>query len=448
MADFRTRAGAGLRLLAPLAMAAVLGGCGVGSWFSDEEAPLQGERISVLGPERQLEASPEIADRPVELSQPYANASWSQPGGTADHAMYHLALGDAPSEAWRADVGEATHDRQQIMGQPAVADGRVFAMDAEATVSAFDAANGRRIWRRDLIGEDDDEGVFGGGVAVAGGRVFATTGLGKVFALDAGSGEVLWEHVVGAPMRAGPTVRDGRVYAVSVINETVALSAEDGEEVWSHQGIEEQAGLLGSASPAVDPSTVIVAYSSGELFALLPENGRVLWSDSLAGISRTDAVSDLSDVRAMPVIDRNRVFAVSNSNRMVSIDMRRGARAWEGDLGSTEMPWVGGDYLFMITTKNELVALGRDSGRIRWVTQLARWGDPDDKDDPIVWQGPVLAGDRLLLAGNNGTAVSVSPYDGEVLGRIDLPGAAAVSPVVADRTLYVLTDGGTLVAYR
>ncbi|MFP3786968.1 PQQ-binding-like beta-propeller repeat protein, partial [Burkholderia sp. SIMBA_024] len=84
-----------------------------------------------------------------------------------------------------------------------------------------------------------------------------------------------------------------------------------------------------------------------ELFALLPENGRVLWSDSLAGLSRTDAVADLSDVRGMPVIDRDRVFAASNSNRMVSIDMRRGARAWEKDLSSTEMPWLAGQWLFL-----------------------------------------------------------------------------------------------------
>ncbi|MFP3423243.1 PQQ-binding-like beta-propeller repeat protein, partial [Bacillus sp. SIMBA_161] len=78
------------------------------------------------------------------------------------------------------------------------------------------------------------------------------------------------------------------------------------------------------------------------------------------------------------VIDRDRVFAASNSNRMVSIDMRRGARAWEKDLSSTEMPWLAGQWLFLITRKNELVALDRDRGRIRWVTELQRWTDPED----------------------------------------------------------------------
>jgi outer membrane protein assembly factor BamB len=319
-------------------------------------------------------------------------------------------------------------------------------MDAAATVSAYDADNGRRVWRRELI--EDTDGVFGGGTAFADGRLFVTTGAGRLFALDAETGETAWSYDGSAPMRAGPTVRDGRVYAVSIVNETVALNAEDGSELWTHQGIEEQAGLLGSASPAATSAAVFVAYSSGELFALLPENGRSLWSDSLAGIARTESVANLTDVRAKPVADGNRVYAISNANRMTAIDTRRGARVWDKRLAGIEMPWLAGDWVFMVTVQSELLALERETGRIRWVRELARWEDPEDKDDPIVWQGPVLAGDRLVLLGSNGKAVSVSPYDGEVLGAIDIPGAPATPPVVADETLYILTDGATLAAYR
>jgi outer membrane protein assembly factor BamB len=426
-----------------LALALVLGGCGL---FESDEERLEGERIDVLGPQRELEPDQEIQDVEVRLPRPYVNDAWPQPGGSADHAMFHLDLGDAPSIAWRVDIGAGSDDRQTLMSQPVVAGGRVYAMDAESRVSAFDAASGERLWSRELI--EDDEGVFGGGIAVRDGRLFVTTGAGKLFALAPKSGETQWTYSAGAPMRAGPTVRDGRVYAVTIVNETVALSAEDGSEIWTHQGIEEQAGLLGSASPAVTGSAVVVAYSSGELFALLPENGRPLWSDSLAGIARTESIADLTDVRAKPVIDRNRVFAISNANRMTSIDMRRGARAWDKQLSGLEMPWVAGDWVFLVTSRGEVLALQRESGDIRWVRQLARYEDPDDRDDPIVWQGPVLAGDRLVLLGSHGKAVSVSPYTGEVLGAIDLPGPAAVAPVVANETLYILTENATLAAYR
>ena len=53
-----------------------------------------------------------------------------------------------------------------------------------------------------------------------------------------------------------------------------ALDAETGAVDWTHTGIEETAGLIGSASPTVDGDIVIVPYSSGEIFALRAQNGQ------------------------------------------------------------------------------------------------------------------------------------------------------------------------------
>ena len=43
--------------------------------------------------------------------------------------------------------------------------------------------------------------------------------------------------------------------------------------------------------------------------------------------------------------------------------------------------------------------------------------DEKKKKDPIIWAGPVLAGDRLIVLSSVGDAISVSPYTGEPLGR-------------------------------
>jgi hypothetical protein len=60
----------------------------------------------------------------------------------------------------------------------------------------------------------------------------------------------------------------------------------------------------------------------------------------------------------------------------------------------------------------------------------------------------VLAGDRLIVAASTGEAISISPYTGDLLGYLDLPGVPAVSPVVANNTLYILTEDAELVAVR
>jgi outer membrane protein assembly factor BamB len=251
-----------------------------------------------------------------------------------------------------------------------------------------------------------------------------------------------------APMRAAPTASGGRVFAVTIDSQVFALAEDDGRRLWDHQGIQETAGLLGNASPAVAGSSVVVPYTSGEIFSLLAENGRVLWADSLQAVRRIDPVADMAQIRGMPVIDRGIVLAISHSGRMVAIDLNRGVRAWDIDLGGTEMPWVAGDFIYLLTNEYQMVCVTRKDGRIRWVQQLPLYLNPEDLEGPIRWVGPVLAGDRLIVAGSNSEALALSPYTGEILGSVDLPGPAALTPVVADSTIYFLTDDATLVAMR
>ena len=391
---------------------------------------------------------PGISDLAILLPRPLVNTAWPQQGGFANHAMHHLALGDLPRRVWSADAGAGSDDDAPILSGPVISDGTVFTMDADAIVSAHRADDGRRIWRTDIEPEDEDDGNWGGGVAVDGGTVFAATGFAQVVALAADDGRVLWRTSVSGPMRAAPTAFNGRVFAVTKDNQLFALDAESGEVLWSHTGIEETAGLIGSASPAVDGGIVVVPYSSGEIFALRVENGRQLWAENLAAIRRVDAVSALADIRGRPVIDGDRVYAISHSGRMVAVDLPTGRRIWEAPLGGVNQPWIAGDFLFVLTTDATVAAVTARDGRIRWLTPIGLFEDPEDREGRITWSGPVLVGDRLIVSGSNGVAVSLSPYTGDIIGEQDMPDAVSLAPAVADETLFFLTDEARLVAYR
>ena len=431
-----------------LAWLLALAGCGTFLGESETDRPLPGKRISILAVERGLSPDRAIADLEVTLPPPYVNDAWPQAGGTSAHAMYHLQLGDQPKRKWNSDVGEGSGDDRHILAQPLVVDGTVYTMDARSLITAFDSETGRRLWRTDIELEEEDGGYFGGGLAYEDGRLFVTTGFAIIFALDATSGEVIWQQRVTGPMRAAPAVSGGRVVATTLDTRTFALAADNGRRLWEHTGVQEIAGLLGGASPAVAGSVVVVPYSSGELHALLVDNGRELWSDVLTPVNRFDPVSNLAQIRGMPVIDRGLVLAISHAGRMVAIDLRRGVRAWELEAGGVQMPWSAGDFIYFLTTESEVVCVVRQSGRVRWVQALPRFEDPEELEDPIGWFGPVLAGDRLIVASSTGDAISISPYTGELLGRMALPGTPTVAPVVADNTLYFLTEDASLVAIR
>ena len=418
--------------------------------FPDEEkVRLSGERISVLVHDKALKPDPKAADARLMLPKPSVNPNWPQSGGYANHAMHHIAVGAVLKPLWTADIGEGADDDTRIVGAPIVAGGRVFAMDAETTVSAFDAKSGELLWEVELTPDDEDDGHISGGIAYADGRIFVATGFAQVIALDAGDGSEIWRQAVAGPLRSAPTVRGGRVFVVTVDNKLHALDAVNGGSLWPpHTGITEVASLLGGGSPAVDGGVVVVPFSSGELVALKVENGRLLWADSLASARRSAAVSTLSHIRGRPVIDRGRVFALSTGGLMVAIDLRTGRRIWDREIGGLESPWVGGNYLFVLSNDSELVCLSRRDGSIYWVRALPLYEDEEDKEGPIVWSGPILVGDRLILAGSHGEVLAVSPYTGKLLGSEEMPDGISVSPVAANRTVYFLSDAAELLAYR
>ena len=410
--------------------------------------PLPGKRVSVLNLEQQVRPDPAIQEVDVRLPQPVVNRDWPEAGGYPSHAMYHLALGEQVHEAWSRSFGQGNSRAGQVLAAPVIENGRIFTMDAESVVTAFDAGNGRRLWKFDTQPKKANTTTFGGGVAALGNRVYVATGYAELLALDAATGKELWRRAVPDPLHAAPTVADGRVFAVTVQNQLEVLAADDGRILWTHNGLPETAGLLGGSSPAVEGDIVVVAYSSGEVFALRVENGRPLWTDNLASARGLDALTQLADIRGRPVIDHGLVFAISHSGRMVAIDLRTGDRVWEQDIGGTYTPWVAGDYVYVLTNEYSVVCLTRREGKIKWVLDLPRYENQEKKKSPLDWSGPLLASDRLIVLASNGDAISISPYTGKPLGRIVFSDGSYVAPVLANQTLYIVTQGADLIAYR
>lgn len=428
-----------------LALAALLAACG----GDKGTGRLEGERMPIITTEGDVQVDPVLETVPVSLPQPYVNQNWGQDGGNPRNLNHHLFVPETLSLAWRADIGEGSGKYEKLTTAPVVWGNTVFTMDVRSTVSAFSVSDGSVRWRTRIEDPNEKSKVgYGGGVAYWGGRVFATSGYGFVAALDAATGAEIWRRDVGVPLRGSPTVAGGRVFAITQDNQMFVLNADTGEVEWSHFAIIEQAEILGASSPAVAGDTVVAGFSSGELYALRVENGLVLWQDTLSRTGRLTALATLNDIDGNPVIHQGRVIAGSHSGRTVAIDFRTGERVWEINLGTIYTPWVAGSYMYVVGTQGSVVALSSSTGRVRWITQLQRFEDPGDRKGLIRWAGPALAGDRLFVVSSEGYMLTLSPYTGEILSGVQMPGSSIISPVVADGTVYVLTQDGDLLAYR
>ena len=380
-----------------LTSALALSGCAaLGGGGKKKDTPTIGNRVDILGTEADTKADPNLAGISVILPPATTNPNWAQPGGNAAKAPGHLTFADAPAQAWSAKIAGAS-DRVRLAAAPVVHSGKLFVVDTEARVSAFDAITGAALWSAMLdVEKDGKPSRFGGGVSTDGTLVYATNGVGDVAALKVEDGATVWKKRPAGPLRGAPTISAGNVYVMTQDNQIYAVRAADGEPQWNEAGPIGASGIFGVAAPAAAQGTVIAGYSTGELAAYRYENGRSLWSDTLSRTAMSTTVSTLTDIDADPVIDRGRVFALGQGGRMASYELVTGQRIWEINIAGITTPATAGEWIFVLTSDAKLLCVQRASGKIRWLSQLPRFRDEEDKKGVITWRGRTMTKSPLV----------------------------------------------------
>jgi outer membrane protein assembly factor BamB len=409
-----------------------------------DKVVLSGKRETVLTIDTTLTPDSSVSELPIIISPKQNNVDWPMAGGTPSHVMPNLTLADPLNLTWATSIGSGSSEDHRLTSGPVTGNKMIFACDATGVISAIDSKSGVVRWSFNSMPEGQASEAIGGGVAYDSGVAYAATAYGELLAVQADNGKIIWRKSLGAPSRIAPTVKEGTVYALTINNEIHALSAGSGATVWTHTGISEAAGILGGASPAVAEGVVVTAYSSGEVFAFHQNTGQPIWGDLINPALRIDSVASIAHIRARPVIYNGVVYIISHGGQMVALDLKTGNRLWQRDIGSIRSPALMGDSLFVITNGGDLACLKLATGHIQWASALPRL---DNDKKPILWAGPVIANDSLVLAGSQGQLLFASLKDGKIVKSIEMSAGTSLSPIIADGALYILAENGNLLKY-
>jgi outer membrane protein assembly factor BamB len=388
--------------------------------------------------------------RTISLPSARVNKDWTQSTGSTATRISHAALGGSLSLAWSADIGEGDSRKHRITADPVVSNGRIFTLDAQSIVTAT-ATSGAPLWQVDLRPARDQAGdASGGGLVVSGDTVYISIGLGVLAALDASDGTVRWTQQLDASGSGTPTVSGDLVYVAAGDNTGWAVNRNDGTVAWQIGSSGDTNNVLGAPAPALTDDLAIFAFGSGEVQAVFRRGGLNRWDASVLGKRNGRALSNISDVTAAPVVSGNSVFVGNQSGRIAALDVRSGARLWTARDGAIGPVWPVGDSVFAVSDLNELMRLDAADGSKIWGVALPNFvkRKPKHQKRVVPHHGPIVAGGRVIIASGDGVLRSYDPTNGALVASVEVPGGATSAPVVADRTLYVVSAQGKLLAYR
>lgn len=434
-------------LLLALPLAGLLSACANGPVVLSEEE--KAARVTINPFQENLTPDPGLAAATIALPPATPSGDWTQSGMNSAKIPLHVEAGKELRQDWRSNVGEGSGELKRIVAAPVARDGRIYTIDANQKVSAFDTASGRRVWEHQLKAANPkwDEYTVGGGLAIAGDKLIVASGFAYVAALRLNDGSEVWKRRVESPLSSSPAIMGNRAFLTSTNNDFFAVDTDTGEVIWNDQALSETARVLSSPSPAVTPDILAVGYSSGELIAYLPANGRRLWSDTLTSTGRYTPLSAINDIAGKPSIQDGVVYAASHSGVLAAIDARSGARIWSKIFGSRQGPVIAGEYLYVVSTNSKVACFSKIDGKLAWTRDLPEFKD-NNTENRIVWTGPLIASGRLILVSSDGDVLALSPQNGDTVGEMRVGQSIYIEPIAASGKIFVLTDQANLIAIR
>lgn len=251
---------------------------------------------------------------------------------------------------------------------------------------------------------------------------------GRLIALDRGTGEIAWEGDAG-DLAATPVLEDGRIFTVSSLGELKAWN-EEGLEMWSTE-LETRV----TARPALLGDVLVVASTDGLFHAVRAGDGTVLDS------SNPDAGPIWGDpvVIQGPGIETTAVFATIGGQLLelgpdLAVVRQRSfpSRFYAG-------PARVGERLYLAGHEGTIWSYDWMGDAIDWRLDL---------EDSTVRMAPAVGDDYVAVGDLGGTLFIVDRARGHTLWSTRLDGALTSTPLFRGAELFIMTENGSLYGFK
>ena len=337
---------------------------------------------------------------------------------------------------WDEGVGGGKKQIKLRLGLgPAIDNGLVFAASHKGEVLAVSLETGHHVWVKKL------KMPISAGPAAGFGMVIAGSSKGEAVALDETTGKQLWRVQINSELLSSPAISQDVVVFRSVDGRLNGLDAHTGKSLWSVEQQVPRLSLRGTATPIIAKEAAISGFDNGKVMAVSLKTGDTLWDTALAsphGRTELDRLADIDS--AVRVVGEN-VFAAGYQGRTAMLALDSGQQWWSHDMSSYRGLAVDDDTIYVAQSDGTVVALRQRDGAEMW------------RNDKLKRRGlsaPVVTSTAIALADFQGYLHWLDKNTGELVARERVAKKQRISSTPAGEgdIVVVLTDGGTLAAYR
>lgn len=245
-----------------------------------------------------------------------------------------------------------------------------------------------------------------------------------------------------------------RVYVAETNGQVFALEPETGDVLWAYPQVQASGGgfLSGCTGRAPTDGPFYAAPTAGDELVFLSSAGEPTASlfrrsENTAGLRALNTLGTLqwsfkgteSRAVASPVLSDSTIYLASSDHRVYAIDTDSREPRWVFETGSWVWanPVVGEDIVYLASMDHVLYAVDIATGNEVWRFSQATSALP---------AAPALAGGVLYLGSLNGGVYAVDAVTGGLIWDAQVSSGMWATPQVAEGVAYFGTLGGIVYA--
>ena len=378
----------------------------------------------------------------ISISNPRKNLSWKMSSLNQQNFLGNIYLSGIDNIFLKKKIGKNKFPISKIISSPLVFENNIIFSDNNGTIFNINQ-NGEINWKKNIYKKIYKKVYKNLVFAIYQNNIYVADNIGFIYSIGLNNGKLVWIKNHGIPIKSNIKIYKNKIFLINQDNRILCFNTENGSKIWDIRSVPSFIKLQNFLSSAISKQGDVIAInSSGDLFKVNANNGKIDWSLNTLESTLAHA-TDFFKSSEIVIIDDN--IIVSSKSSLFSYNLNTGYTNWKQEVSSIGAPIIDGKNIFILTDNGYFVIIDKDTGILISSTNILKILKKRKQETKIT--GFIMGSGKIYSVTSNGYLIVSSPVSGKVEYFKKIGDPVTSAPIINNGKLYILTKNSRIYGF-
>ena len=378
----------------------------------------------------------------ISISNPRKNLSWRMSSLNQQNFLGNIYLSGIDNIFLKKKIGKNKFPISKIISSPLVFENNIIFSDNNGTIFNINQ-NGEINWKKNIYKKIYKKVYKNLVFSIYQNNIYVADNIGFIYSIGLNNGKLVWIKNHGIPIKSNIKIYKNKIFLINQDNRILCFNTKNGSKIWDIRSVPSFIKLQNFLSSAISKQGDVIAInSSGDLFKVNANNGKIDWSLNTLESTLAHA-TDFFKSSEIVIIDDN--IIVSSKSSLFSYNLNTGYTNWKQEVSSIGAPIIDGKNIFILTDNGYFVIMDKDTGIIISSTNILKILKKKKQETKIT--GFIMGSGKIYSVTSNGYLIVSSPVSGKVEYFKKIGDPITSAPIINNGKLYILTKNSRIYGF-